>query len=233
MTLVARLSDSGIPFTIVVPRDKEVWYYLHCIDLIAALEAIVPLDVEEDALQGINENVTALVPVRDFRTSEEVEEIAAQVEDVFQASPDGLAPLLGACHLVVAELAGNVVAHSGGTRGWVLAQRYDAGGSPVIEIAVGDSGIGIRRSLARNAKHRRLGDRDALRIAIVDGASRLADPHRGYGLGHIRREIGGGRQRRLFMASGFGRLFIYSDGRVRTGFGPHIAGVLAEARVPC
>lgn len=233
--LAAELSDKRIRCRIVVPRDGKAWSYLYRIGLLEALSHIEPLNVGEGVLDHVDQRLTALIPVRGFGSYGEVEDIAARVEEVFQASLAGLASLLPTCHTVVAELAGNVVAHSGTGRGWVLAQRYIGGDSPVVEIAVGDGGIGIRRSLAKNKERYRgaLRDQDALRRAIYDGVSRFADPHRGYGLGHIRAEVRKGRQRRLFLASGVGRLHIYSDGKVRTGAGAHIPGVLAEARVPC
>lgn len=235
LCLAAELSDKRIRCRIVVPRDGKAWSYLYRIGLLEALSHIEPLDVGEGVLDRVDQRLTALIPVRGFSSYTEVEEIAARVEDVFQASSAGLASLLLTCHTVVAELAGNVVAHSGTGRGWILAQRYIGGDSPVVEIAVGDGGIGIRRSLAKNKERYRgaLGDRDSLRRAVDDGVSRFADPHRGFGLGHIRAEVRKGRQRKLFLASGVGRLHIYSDGKVRTGPGPHIPGVLAEARVPC
>ena len=235
LCLAAELSDKRIRCRIIVPRDGKARSYLYRIGLLEALSHIEPLNVGEGVLDRVDQRLTALIPVRGFSSHEEVEEIAARVEEVFQASLAGLASLLLTCHTVVAELAGNVVAHSGTGRGWVLAQRYIDGGSPIVEIAVGDGGIGIRRSLAKNKGHHRgtLSDQDALRRAIYDGVSRFADPHRGYGLGHIRAEVKRGRQRRLFLASGVGRLLIYSDGKVRTAPGPHIPGVLAEARVPC
>ena len=235
LCLAAKLSDRKIRCRIVVPRDGKAWSYLYRIGLLEALSHIEPLNVSEEVLDRVDERLTALIPVRGFSSYGEVEEIAARVEEAFQASMAGLVSLLPTCHTVVAELAGNVVAHSGTGRGWVLAQRYIGGDSPVVEIAVGDGGIGIRRSLAKNKGRERgaLSDRDALRTAIDDGVSRFTDPHRGYGLGHIRAEVRRGRQRKLFMASGVGRLHMYSDGRVRTLPGPHIPGVLAEARVPC
>ena len=233
--LIRKLSEVGIRFDVVVPNHDDTWTYLYQIGFLEVLEQFVPLEVSEAVLQRVDQSVRALIPVRSFTSYQEVEEIAAQVEEVFQESPDGLAPLLPTCHTVVAELAGNVVAHSGTGVGWVFAQRYATGESRVIEIAVGDSGIGVRRSLAKNAKHKSAGldDRGALSRALGDGVSGVDDPYRGYGLGQIRAEIGSGLERGLFMASGRGRLRIYRSGRFRTWSGAEVPGVVAEARVPC
>ncbi len=235
ISLAGKLSERGIRFDVVVPLKDSTWNYLYRVGFLDVLQQFVSLKVSEAVLQRVDQSVRALIPVRSFTTYAEVEEIAAQVEEVFQQSPDGLAPLLHTCHTVVAELAGNVVAHSETKMGWVLAQRYGTNESGVIEIAVGDSGIGIRRSLAKNKEYRSavVDDGGALRIAFGDGVSGVNDPHRGYGLGHIRAELREGYERGLFMASGRGRLRIYPDGRFRTWRGLEIPGVVAEARVPC
>lgn len=233
--LASKLSERRIRFDVIIPNHDDTWTYLYQVGLLDVLEQFVPLEVSEAVLQRVDQSVRALIPVRSFTTYEEVEEIAAQVEEVFQESPDGLAALLPTCYTVVAELAGNVVAHSETRTGWVLAQRYVTNESGVIHITVGDGGIGMRRSLAKKTEYRRamLGDSDALRIAVGDGVSRFADPYRGYGLGHVRTEIEDGRERGLFVASGRGRLRIHSNGRVRAWSGAQVPGVFAEARVPC
>ena len=56
--------------------------------------------------------------------------------------------MLQPLYVALAEMAGNVVEHSGRTHGYLALQRYDRRGS--VEFAVGDSGIGLRARLRRS-----------------------------------------------------------------------------------
>ncbi len=132
-----------------------------------------------------------MINLTKFKTSDEVEQISASIADIFDKELSGLGTLLEPCHVVFSELADNVLTHSGSS-GYVLAQRfeYDKGKRPVIDITVGDCGIGLRRSLLKNRSlRRRLGDDWAVRLAMQDGISGTNEVHRGYGLGHVGVEL--------------------------------------------
>jgi hypothetical protein len=145
-----------------------------------------PENVPEEAAKGLR----PMVRLTRFNTTEEVDRIAEEMSEVFVS--EGLAGLLKPCHVVFSELAENVVAHSRAS-GYVLAQRYEYGPGPVIDIAVGDSGVGLRRALWGNLalRSRLVSDKEALRLAMTDGISGIDDPYRGYGLGHVSAELNG------------------------------------------
>ena len=117
----------------------------------------------------------------------------------------------------------------------MLAQKYNYSPprGPVIEIAVGDAGIGMRASLRRNPTLATIvgDDRTALKQAIKGGVSRYRDAGRGYGLEHIVYEIQG-KHRRLVLRSGFGCLVVYGNGSMKTFLRKPLVGVLATAYIP-
>jgi anti-sigma regulatory factor (Ser/Thr protein kinase) len=96
--------------------------------------------------------------------------------------------------MALSEACQNIVEHAG-TAGWVAVQAYHWRrrlGRRVVVIAVGDAGIGFRRSLEVTQASRfgdRWGDAAALEAALFHGASRFRDPGRGQGLGGIARYV--------------------------------------------
>ena len=82
----------------------------------------------------------------------------------------------------IGELGQNVLDHSESPAGgFVAAQRYRAGmPEDRIVIAVGDVGIGIRRSL--QSRYGEMTDAEAIERAIRRNVSRLTTPGRGQGL---------------------------------------------------
>ena len=90
--------------------------------------------------------------------------------------------------VAMAEVCQNIVDHSGGP-GLALAQCYlRAGGAPEIRLAVADTGIGVRASLAPRYAGSAPGawnDRTAVRLAIRRGVTGSGDPDRGLGLAAV------------------------------------------------
>ena len=152
--------------------------------------------------------------------------------DVFLS--EGLGSLLKPCHVVFSELAENVVAHSG-SHGFVLAQRYEYKEGPVIDIAVGDCGIGVRRALWKNPALRRklTDDREALVLAMTDGVTGIArDRYRGYGLGHVSAELTA-PGRWLVLRSGNASAYWREGQRTRVSSCGDSVGTLVHAVIPC
>jgi anti-sigma regulatory factor (Ser/Thr protein kinase) len=112
--------------------------------------------------------------------------------------------MIGRFAMTLSEACQNIVEHAG-RGGWVMVQSYTWRplGRRVVQIAVGDAGVGFKESLA-SAHARRFGDRwsdgRALEEAVVKGQSRFADPGRGQGFAGIKR----------FLASWDGQLIVRS-----------------------
>lgn len=96
--------------------------------------------------------------------------------------------------VILSEVCQNIVEHAG-AEGWVAAQTYKWSrrlGRQVVVIAVMDTGMGFRGSLAREHAQRygdRWSDVTALEAAFLSGVSRYRDPGRGQGLQGIRKQV--------------------------------------------
>jgi len=94
----------------------------------------------------------------------------------------------------LSEACQNVVEHAGAV-GWVAVHAYNYRkrlGKRVVVIAVGDAGVGFRKSLEATQAKRigdRWGDGAALECALIQGISRFRDPGRGQGLQGIKRYL--------------------------------------------
>jgi hypothetical protein len=179
-----------------------------------------------------------IIPARHFRSSAEVEEVANAMAEVFQTELVGVSFLLQPCHVVFSELADNVLHHSESDGGFVSAARIrhrDQSGRPVdmVEIAVGDAGIGIPNSLRQNPSLKADTDSAAIRLALQEGVSGLPDSYRGYGLWHIEQEIRGkAQQRSMVLRSGTGLVRLRGDGRLRQAEYKRFPGTLAHVMIP-
>ncbi|MBI4299340.1 MAG: hypothetical protein HY666_06240 [Chloroflexi bacterium] len=211
--MLERLLETKKPLEIILPSRKQVRDYFGKVRLLDALKSLTALEGTPESLESIFARLTPILPVRSFSTGNEVEEIANQIFEAM-GHAGGLTSLIDPCYTVVSELASNVVQHSEAKRGWVLAQRYNYSSGRVIEIAVGDSGIGIRRSLRKNPnlRARITGDVIAVRESVKESISRFSDPHRGYGLYYVGAEMRF-PDRRFMIRSGVGCSVVYDNGR--------------------
>lgn len=232
LCLAERLLGYKKQIKVIMPVSPEVRDYfseIHMIDAIKSLTKIDPMPVQSN---GKIRRLTPILPVASFYNDEEVEEIARQIEMTMH--DQGFTNIMWPCYTIITELAANVVQHSEGSRGWVLAQRYEYESGQIIEVSVGDSGVGIRRSLRKNPELTDLiiNDRIALKQAVSERVSRYSDPLRGYGLYHVCSEVKA-TDRKLSIRSGSGCLVVYGDGHQVVYERPPIVGVLTEARIPC
>lgn len=232
LCLIERMSGDHGSATLILPRNRDVVDYFAKVHLLPALESLGKVVGEQETLDSLMPKLTTIVPVQSFSTEKEVEAIAQGIENTMREQ--GFVNLLSPCYTIVAELASNAVQHSNAQRAWVLAQGYQYTSERMIEIGVGDAGIGIKGSLRKNPEHRDkiVDDATALRKVIGGGVSRFKDPLRGNGLYQISREIES-PDRRFTVRSGTGALVVFGSGRHRVYSRAPIAGVLAEARIPC
>ena len=86
--------------------------------------------------------------------------------------------------LGLGEGVDNTLEHSGTDRAMVMAQRYRVGSSGFrLQVAVGDIGLGLRRTLRR--RRTVADDAEAVNLAVTKGVSRLAGSRHGNGLADV------------------------------------------------
>ncbi|MFI5235200.1 MAG: ATP-binding protein [Gemmatimonadales bacterium] len=144
------------------------------------------------------EESDVLLEVTPIRASEDVHSVVGRVQDrSTKILTGGLgleAKATMGFGMALSEACQNIVEHAG-TTGWVAIQSYTWKkrlGRRVVVIAVGDGGVGFRKSLeATQAKRigERWGDGAAVDCALVQGISRFRDPGRGQGLAGIKRYL--------------------------------------------
>jgi hypothetical protein len=144
------------------------------------------------------EESDVLLPVTPVRAAEDVHDVVSRIQErasAILASELRLDPkaTMGFA-MALSEACQNIVEHAG-VGGWVAVQSYHwrrTLARRVVVIAVGDAGIGFRRSLEATQARRfgeRWGDAAALEAALIQGVSRFRDPGRGQGLAGIRRYL--------------------------------------------
>lgn len=88
--------------------------------------------------------------------------------------------------------------------------------APVIEIAVADSGIGIRKSLAKNTELAGIeSDCAAIKLAMIEGTTSVGDKYRGLGLAYVVDQVQLQRQRSMVIRSSNGIITRSGDGVIR------------------
>lgn len=87
------------------------------------------------------------------------------------------------------EILQNCFEHNDDTCGFFGMQVYGKNtGEPFIEIGIADYGDGLKTTLLRNRKNRKIKtDIDAIREAIRPGISEFVEPDRGNGMYHLLR----------------------------------------------
>jgi hypothetical protein len=139
-----------------------------------------------------------LLAVTPVRAAEDVHEVVSRIQQRASAILSSELQLdpkatMGFA-MALSEACQNIVEHAG-VGGWVAVQSYNwrrTLARRVVVIAVGDAGIGFRRSLEATQARRfgeRWGDAAALEAALIQGVSRFRDPGRGQGLAGIRRYL--------------------------------------------
>ncbi|MFH0941586.1 MAG: hypothetical protein V1823_00955 [Chloroflexota bacterium] len=191
-------------------------------------------DIPED-VRASNRKIKPVIPITRFRTSQDIENIGNAMQETFRTEFAGLTTLLQPCHIVFSELANNAVEHAFSHGGFVLAQQYDYSGGSRLEIGVGDCGIGIRNSLKQNChiQGQFVTDSDAIKLVLNGGFSRIDDPHRGYGINHVREELTHIDDRSLTLRSGKGYAILTGGGRTFSSECELFPGTLAYAVIPC
>ena len=168
--------------------------------------------------QAVPENVPLkpIVKCARFRDEADLDQLSVEMEDNFITALPRYASLSAECCGMIGELTANTVYHADNGGGFALAQYCEYAAGPAIELAVADSGIGIRKSLAKNPDFAGIAaDGAAIRLAITEGITSIDDKYRGLGLAYVVDNVQRQRDRRLTIRSGNGIITLYGDGLIQ------------------
>lgn len=199
LTAGQAVKEAGGPrpaFTVpVVEEVRRYWartgFFHHAAELFEIAGKVPKVKVEEQS--------DVLLDVTPVRASEDVHAVVGKIQEgaarilTHELNIDAKATMGFA--MALSEACQNIVEHAG-TSGWVAVHAYTFRkrlGKRVVVIAVGDAGIGFRRSLEATQSRRfgdRWGDGAALEAAVIQNISRFRDPGRGQGIAGIKRYLG-------------------------------------------
>ena len=204
------VAEKGIPCEFVVPNLPNIATYLNDLGMFAVLR---DEGVRVNHLETPNTDRWQLVlPLTRLRSISEVEDLENSLIENLEWRNLSSTNLHTDVVVVFAELGNNAVEHAQSPiDAYSLVQFYDWYPQPRFVCAVADGGIGIRASLQKNAKYKRLmlTDSEAIDIATQENTSGTGDRTRGMGLFHIANEILP-PDRALNINSGAG--FLHTDG---------------------
>jgi hypothetical protein len=164
---------------LIGPTDPSISSYLSRMRLGTAIDM---LGGQHDLVRVREHDVgEALLELRRFDGEEGADELAAHVYNKVASMPT----VAHALHMALTEIGGNVPQHSLRKRGWIAAQESRR--LPRFQFAVGDSGCGIRASLAAAVAVE--SDAEALRTVLQSAVSSTREPGRGQGILETRRLI--------------------------------------------
>ncbi len=216
LTAAQAVREAGGPvpgFTVPVAEDvRRYWartgFFGHLAEL-AELHGKVP-KIKPDTHSDV------LLEVTPVRASEDVHAVVGKIQEgaarILHGELGLEAKATMGFAMALSEACQNIVEHAG-TGGWVSVHAYSFRkrlGRRVVVIAVGDSGVGFRRSLEATQSRRfgdRWGDGAALEAAVIQNVSRFRDPGRGQGIAGIKRYLSRW-QGKLSIRSGTARIVI-------------------------
>jgi hypothetical protein len=149
--------------------------------------------------------------------------------------------LIGKCRLVgqmsavmkylLSEITGNIFYHAGEGTGFMVAQ-YDAN-NRYLDIAIADTGRGLRATYIKSGKHAPANDTEALRLAL-EGRSAKAELHRGFGIRTSRRMVVKGLGGHFLLWSGSAMLIDNTTGAsiAELTDGTSLPGCFFALRIP-
>ena len=157
------------------------------------------------------------------------------MQSKFHTDFAGLTTLLQPCHIIFSELSDNIIHHANSNGGFVLAQQYNYVKGSVLEIAIGDCGIGIKSSLLQNPQLAGsfANDQEAVLMSLKDGVTCLCDTYRGFGLGYVEQVVRPIADRILTLRSGTGYAIIRGGWYTFHEECKYLPGTIAHVIIPC
>lgn len=172
-----------------MPLNADCRRYLTAAGFVQKVAECVSCPGAEDlARMNPTTGLEALLPLWRLEGSQDIPQVQRDLEHRIdcmlgtgdQAWDGAKQPILS----TLREICENVFQHAGGAPGWVAAQRYrnSRTGKNYLELAIGDAGRGIRRSLATRYTEL-LGATDgvALEQMFLQHLTRSADQYHGTG----------------------------------------------------
>ncbi len=194
---------------VVMPRAPNVLRYLSRMDFFEPIVGPLPEDFERHEPTGFR-------PLQHYTSSGPCYSAALELRNAMSEACHLDDTLAGAAlHVCLAELAENVLFHSGATYGgFAAAQGWQKRGE--VEVAIVDMGVGIRGSLGQNVQFAEIADDvTAIETALEPMVTATPDRNTGLGLSLTRfllRRNGG----ELMVRSGEGAVYAGTDERSET-----------------
>lgn len=185
--LLRRHQESGIPSVVGNQcRDEHLTQYLDLIRFPCGLRG----DLQSaECRRALNDTASkSFVPMVSFPADRmpnmEREELLQGIENDLarKSRMDGAA--VQAMKYILSEITGNINYHAGHGTGFMVAQH--SVNNHYLDIAIADTGHGLRGAYLASGKHNPATDLEALELAL-DGRSSKAESHRGFGIRTSRR----------------------------------------------
>jgi hypothetical protein len=221
LTEDAVIAGRGVRF--IAPADPDVARYLARMRVGEHLDRLgVPHQLPAVRARNLGNR---LVELHRFDHEAGHERLLDALVDTYVADQP---PLVQPLYAALAEIAGNVVDHSGREHGYLALQRYSR--QPRVEFAVGDSGIGLRARLSQTIPV--ADDGTAIVLAAQTHVTTTGQPGRGRGISEVV-AITGAHGGTVTLASGTARgVFAWGDLRPRLEVQtPAQPGTLAHIRL--
>lgn len=211
------------------PESTDVARYLERLGFSALVDGLnLTTDRPPPAIRNKTDQTGNLMELVPFEDKGKVDELAEMVFDRLAGHVDP--QVTNALFEAIGELGSNTIDHSGVGWGIMAAQVYRKGtpGENLV-FAIGDLGMGIRRSLAR--RHTTPDDESAIRLALQPNVTGTEDDHRGNGLTEVNGLVTGLRGT-VLIRTGQAQVTCgrgWSDGVAV----PPMMGTRVAATVPC
>ena len=181
-----------------LPTQTRVLHYLRRSRFLEFAATMADIFPEHKLLQAPNQSEEWLLPLQPLRREEEVPDLVvrlyANLQELIRKGSSLSSAQASQLSSLLAEMCQNVTQHSQDL-GLVVAQVYRNGqGGRVIQLAVGDLGIGLRGSLAKRYPVHEWDDQEVIRQAMARGVSAVPEEGRGLGLSLVYQkssELGG------------------------------------------
>lgn len=229
LAVMGRLVREGHDIRVLAPRAAYAFRMLETVGFVDAIATFAEVQRTTAPAKRVR-RYHPIIRARNFKTLNDVEEIANELIREFGGSELVSPPLNLAAHDALAEAANNAVEHAdcpeGGFAVAQLRERRPASGrSWFIEIAVADGGRGIAASLGADD------DQEAIMRALDERVTGTGDPYRGFGLAEIER-IAQYPRRQLVIHSGRGLVAVTEAGRTPADTDNVFPGTLLTISIP-
>jgi anti-sigma regulatory factor (Ser/Thr protein kinase) len=228
--LLWNLPANGVPARIVLPnaraqqKEYNALSYLYRMGFFDAVKDAAMFEGDWEYLKSYQRwDRNLLLEITRIHTVEDINAIMDKTASILEDIGYSAVGATQFCE-VISELCSNIVLHSHAEReGLVVVQTYQRrSGERFVVLAIGDIGIGIRRSLALSPRYGKTleSDTHAIFRALQPGVSRLEETGHGGGLTRVL-QIVLRYTGRLDIRSGAGHVFI--KGEDRRGHKFHVA----------